>query len=993
MAKVILFNENERDFSTRGLGVLSDIVDPVITEVINGIYDMSFFYPLNGKIFNEISSGRIVFAKGPKNYQAFRIKSIEKDDSLNGINVHALHISYDLAGNFVEDTFIQNKGGDGAIKQLLEKAVLPHNFTGTSDIQGSFNLRIVRENVLTALLGNEENSFISRLGGQFERDNFRINWLKSMGEDRGVKIKYRKNLVGLRFKEDYTNIVTRIMPQGFDTLFLPEKYIDSPLINDYPNTVIRKVKFDSIKSKEINKDDKDALEHQEAIKLLRQKAREYISTVDKPKITADVDFVDLAQTVEYAKYKELETVYIGDIVTIIHGPFNLNFKKQVTSYRYDPIEDRYIFISLGEVENVISNSFNSGTIALNKVEELKRELDTSVLEKYKNIATDLINKGFGGFVKYYKDRMLIMDTDNEETATKVWQFNKNGIGYSKTGIQGPYTYAWTIDGVFNTDFIGANSITANKLASDVGQSLDLSSNASINNTVNTKIVDLKNKIAEDVKSQIRTSTEGISLEFSKKFENLNVGGVNLAKNSRYLKDTSWFGYQLTQKKIETISSSDGWNGFKKITFTDFKDTNDGDFNLACGYSLKSDGDFENDTEYVFSFLAKNYREYPITFFMNGFAKTDRVTLQGYQSKRIVLKATKGTKTFSQIAIATHKKGYYVEFAMAELMAEKGTIPTAWDLAPEEKVNKDEIISSINLSQEGVKIKAKNIELDGKTVATSLTSQKIYGAVIEGGTIQGNSKIKIGTYGYFRPNSSGFVAVAPESEYANKGIGMQLSGNDNGSPSGIFLFETNNIAESGTHEISQKELLTVWGANTMAFKYKGRWRKEGKAICTNKYMNSVISFNSVNMYAISSICYGDDGELYFDDGTDGTTHGWFVKVDKSHSDIRLKKNIKVCKEKGLDLIKKIKFKSFDWKKKAKQKQKKHTKIGIIAQELEKLDDSLVYTEPNGTKCIDDFRILNVSLKAIQELDSIVESQQKEIDDLKNQIKILLKERTL
>lgn len=155
MAKVLLFNENEKDFSTRGLGVLSDIVDPVITEIINGIYDMSFFYPLNGRLFSEISPGRIVFAKGPKNHQAFRIKSIEKDDALGGINIHALHISYDLAGNFIEDTFIQNKGGDGAIKQLLEKTSLPHNFIGTSDIQGPFSSRIVRENVLTALLGNE----------------------------------------------------------------------------------------------------------------------------------------------------------------------------------------------------------------------------------------------------------------------------------------------------------------------------------------------------------------------------------------------------------------------------------------------------------------------------------------------------------------------------------------------------------------------------------------------------------------------------------------------------------------------------------------------------------------------------------------------------------------------------------------------------------------------------------------------------------------------
>ncbi len=981
MAKVILFNENARDFSTRGLGVLSDIVDPVITEVINGIYDMSFFYPPNGRLYSEISSGRIVFAKGPKNYQAFRIKTVEKDDSLNSISVRAFHISYDLADNFIEDTFIQNKGGDGAIKQLLSKTALPHNFIGTSDIQGPFSSRIVRENVLTALLGKEENSFISRAGGQVERDNFRITWLKTMGEDRGVKIKYRKNLVGLRFKEDYTNIVTRIMPQGFDTLFLPEKYIDSPLINDYPNISIRKVKFDSIKSKQINKDDKEALEHQEALKLLRQKAKEYISTVDKPKITADVDFVDLAQTVEYAKYKELETVYIGDIVTIIHGPFNLNFKKQVTSYRYDPVEDRYIFITLGEVENVISNSFNAGTIALNKVEELKRELDTSVLEKYKNIATDLINKGFGGFVKYYKDRMLIMDTDKEETATKVWQFNKNGIGYSKTGIQGTYSYAWTIDGTFNTDFIGANSITANKLTSDVGQSLDLSSNVSVNNTVNTKIVDLKNEIAEDITSRIKTSTEGITLEVNKRFENIKIGGVNLAKNSRYLKDTSWFGYQLTQKKIETISSSDGWNGFKKLTFTNFKETNDGeDFNLACGYSLKSDTDFENDTEYVFSFLAKNYREYSITFFMNGFAKTDRVTLQGYQSKRIVLKATKGTKTFSQIAIATHKKGYYVEFAMAELMVEKGTIPTAWSLAPDEKVSKDEVISSINLSPEKIKIKAINIELDGDTVATSLTSKKIYGTTIEGATIQGNSKIKLGEHGFLQPITNGLQIDAPASSNANYGVGVQIHGKLDGNvPKGVFIYNDPDFSKVDTIADSDDILLTVNGRLDIVNRFDGGLIS-GCPIISNFYKDNPVQ----NLYRISFIGLSESGkQLYANDGTD--TGDFWINIDDTSSDKRLKENIVKTEFKSLDFIKKLNFYSFDWKENQYGYKNPHTSCGLIADELQELDSTLVYENgKDKIKHIDDFRVLNIALKALQELTEKVEKLEKDNKFLKEKL---------
>lgn len=985
MAKVILFNENERDFSTRGLGVLSDIVDPVITEVINGIYDMSFFYPLNGRLYSEISPERIVFAKGPKSQQAFRIKSIEKDDALGGINVHALHIFYDLADNFIEDTFIQNRGGDGAIKQLLEKTALPHNFIGTSNIPGPFNSRIVRENVLTALLGNEENSFISRMGGQFERDNFRINWLKSMGEDRGVKIKYRKNLVGLRFKEDYTNIVTRIMPQGFDTLFLPEKYIDSPLINDYPNTVIRKVKFDSIKSKEINKDDKDALEHKEAIKLLRQKAKEYIETVDKPKITADVDFVDLAQTVEYAKYKQLETVYIGDIVTIIHGPFNLNFKKQVTSYRYDPIEDRYIFVTLGEVENVVSNSFNSGTIALNKVEELKRELDTSVLEKYKNIATDLINKGFGGFVKYYKDRMLIMDTDNEETATKVWQFNKNGIGYSKTGIKGPYKYAWTIDGTFNTDFIGANSITANKLASDVGQSLDLSSNVSINNTVNTKIVDLKNKITEDVKSQIRTSREGISLEFNKKFENINVGGVNLAKNSRFLRESSWFGYQLTSKNVMTTTTpdkNDKWNQSKVLIFTNFKDTGDGeDFNLACGYSLKTDTDFKENKEYVFSFFAKNHGDYPITFFANGFKKTDRVTLQRKEEKKVVLKVTKGSSKFSQIAIATDQLGYsYVEVSLVNLKVEEGNIPTAWDLAPEEKVNKDEIISSINLSQEGVKIKAKNIELDGDTVATSLTSKKIYGTTIEGATIQGNSKIKLGEHGFLKPIRNGLQIDAPASHNANYGVGFQVHGKLDGNiPKGVFIYNDPDFSKTNSIDDSEDILLTVNGRLDIVNRFDGGLIS-GCPIISNFYKDNPVQ----NLYRISYVALSESGkQLYANDGTD--TGDFWINIDDTSSDKRLKENIVKTEFKSLDFIKKLNFYSFDWKENQYGYKNPRTSCGLIADELQELDSTLVYENgKDKIKHIDDFRVLNIALRAIQELTEKVEKLEKDNKFLKEKL---------
>lgn len=934
MAKVLLFNENEKDFSTRGLGVLSDIVDPVITEIINGIYDMSFFYPLNGRLFSEISPGRIVFAKGPKNHQAFRIKSIEKDDALGGINIHALHISYDLAGNFIEDTFIQNKGGDGAIKQLLEKTTLPHNFIGTSNIPGPFNSRIVRENVLTALLGNEENSFVSRMGGQFERDNFRINWLKSMGEDRGVKIKYRKNLVGLRFKEDYTNIVTRIMPQGFDTLFLPEKYIDSPLINDYPNIVIRKVKFDSIKSKQINKDDKDALEHQEALKLLKQKAKEYISTVDKPKITADVDFVDLAQTIEYAKYKQLETVYIGDIVTIIHGPFNLNFKKQVTSYRYDPIEDRYIFITLGEVENVINNSFNAGTIALNKVEELKRELDTSVLEKYKNFATDLINKGFGGFVKYYKDRMLIMDTDSEETATKVWQFNKNGIGYSKTGIQGPYSYAWTIDGTFNTDFIGANSITANKLASDVGQSLDLSSNVSINSKV------------ESLNDKINTAVQQTNNKWEVTVSKLNNLESKINKKNLYTKNETKKGNDLYFYTNENLKVD--------TTYTIVADIKTTETNKETKiYNAKN-----SDSTY------KKLKNGTMFWICEFSSETNSINLYPLGNETEVSN------------FRVYEGNYQGDF-----------------LDPDKIVQKDEVVASINASPEGVKIKGQKVDITGDLIVNALdkTSTKISGdhiysgtirgTTLEGATIQGNSKIKLGEHGFLQPITNGLQIDAPASHDANYGVGVQIHGKLDGNvPKGVFIYNDPDFSKTNTIDDSEDILLTVNGRLDIVNRFNGGLIS-GCPIISNFYKDNPVQ----NMYRISFIGLSSNGkQLYANDGTNSGGDFW-INIDDTSSDKRLKENIVKTEFKSLDFIKKLNFYSFDWKENSYGYKSPHTLCGLMADELQELDSTLVYENgKDKIKHIDDFRVLNIALKAIQELTEKVEKLEKDNKLLKEKL---------
>lgn len=522
----------------------------------------------------------------------------------------------------------------------------------------------------------------------------------------------------------------------------------------------------------------------------------------------------------------------------------------------------------------------------------------------------------------------------------------------------------------------------NDILQELNSRIEQRANA-ITQSVSSKIEDVKSEIAISTSAQIKTSTDGINLEFNKKFENLQIGAVNMALESRYTKNDLWFAHQLTRKKITTISDiNDGWNGFKQLTFTNFKDLGEGsNFNLACGYSLHKDSTFYEGKKYVVSFLAKNYREFPITFWLNGFKEANKVTLSGNDSKRIVLKATKGNSKYSQIAVSTHKFGYNVSFAVAELMVEEGTVPSQWRIAPSERVDKDNVISSINLSEEGVKIRAKNIELDGDTVAKSLTSKKIYGTVIEGATING-SKIKIGDYGFLQPARNSLQINVPDTESSRSGIGVQIHGKKKSGnvPAGMFIYRDDDFTSGGSFSASEETLLMVAGYIEGAFTFHNKYYY-GNPIMSNQWGNYPISGG---LYPIRFIGYDTEAQaVYFTDGNSGANTTWWVTPDSTSSDIRLKFNIKESNQDCLDLISKINFKSFDWKKDGFGKTKKHTNTGIIADELELLDDSLVYThnkDEEKTKYIDDFRLLAVTTKAVQELNKKVEELELKIKQL-------------
>ena len=224
-----IYEYDETDFSHNGLGVLV----PISAKITRKLNDMEYYLDLvhpfdeNGK-WKRIQEDRVIKA----NDQLFRIKHVTK--TLSNITVYAEHIFFDLQNNFIEDTNIVEKNGRLAINQILTNTSYPHSFIGTSNITTISSSRMVRKNVVSALIGSDENSFINRWGGEIDMDWLSFNIDDRIGQDRGYKIAYGKNLTGLNAKFDMTNVVTRIRPVGFDGIELSgNKYVDSPLINNY----------------------------------------------------------------------------------------------------------------------------------------------------------------------------------------------------------------------------------------------------------------------------------------------------------------------------------------------------------------------------------------------------------------------------------------------------------------------------------------------------------------------------------------------------------------------------------------------------------------------------------------------------------------------------------------------------------------------------------------------------------------------------------------
>ena len=421
---------------------LDDCLECLVTEEENGVFELELTYSIASNNFSDIQNNRVVKAKASDELgeQLFRIYYVSNE--INGkIYVKAQHITYDLMDNFVEGVTCTKSTCEQSFQTMLSKCVYEHNFKGYSDIEHTATYNLNRVNPLEAILGTK-GSLLDTYGNgaKLKRDNYNIYLNKSRGSNNGVTIAYSKNITGYKREIDETGVITCIYPfakvqkelgEGDntttieETIVLPERFVNSKYINNYPHAKILAVDYSEREVKDIES--------------LRTQANKYFQETSKdiPNVNYKVEFVYLHQTTEYEdnNLKELELVGMGDTVTVIDERIGMNVEANVIKTVFNVLTDRYESIELGRfkgsINDIIGDLETNVDNALNQVNNMYTNfevLDDKIVSEVSRLEGDV------------------------KASTSLWQQEADNITSTVTDLDGKYTQLkQTVDGF---DFTG-----------------------------------------------------------------------------------------------------------------------------------------------------------------------------------------------------------------------------------------------------------------------------------------------------------------------------------------------------------------------------------------------------------------------------------------------------------------------------------------------------------------------------------------------------------
>lgn len=453
----VLYSENEKEFKTQGLGCLTDAISCKVTEERNGSFELEMQYPIDGIHYSDIAYSRIITAvpadgEDPQPFEIYRITR-----PLNGkVTVYAQHISYRLSYTVTLPSTKSDNAAD-ALKSIKDNAVTDCPFTFETDVvkAGSFINSKVQS--IRALLGGQTGSILDCFGGEYKWDKWNVKLCDTRGSTLPISLEYGKNLTDLQQEENIESTYTAVICTWTSSDADNPTHVNGDIV--YTDNW---KSFPYVRTLVVDKS--SDYENQPTKEDLTGDAEKYISAngVGIPKVSIKVSFINLADTEEYKHILPLQHINLCDTIRVRFPKLGVNASAKVIKTVYDVLGEKYTSLEVGDART----SLVSTTAAVSQeIEDTGKTLDAKFRSELKK-QTDLITGGKGGYVVIrrdeetgYPDEILIMDQPDKLTAKNVIRMNKNGIGFSQNGYNGPFNSAWTIDSKFNADFIGTGILS------------------------------------------------------------------------------------------------------------------------------------------------------------------------------------------------------------------------------------------------------------------------------------------------------------------------------------------------------------------------------------------------------------------------------------------------------------------------------------------------------------------------------------------------------
>lgn len=318
--------------------------------------------------------------------QLFRIDDVEKTDT--EVKAKAYPIFFDSADElFVYSKTLAFVNGQTALNQLMSGS----KYSGESNISRTSSAEFINRNLMDCLNGDSDPAFIRYWGGDVLYDNYKVIINERAGSNKGVQIRYRKNMESIRSKVDMSNVVTRLVPIAYNGRRITGNYVDSPNVGKYAKVYTRLVEFPNVK---LSADIEEGTEPEEGVTVCATQSalnttltnlcnELFAEGIDKPAVTLDVDMVDLSQTEEYKEFKDLEKVSLGDTVEVYHKDLDIDTEERCIELTWDCITNSAKKVVLGDYE--YDYFIDGNRELLNKMREQAQAAVDAWKEKFQEI--------------------------------------------------------------------------------------------------------------------------------------------------------------------------------------------------------------------------------------------------------------------------------------------------------------------------------------------------------------------------------------------------------------------------------------------------------------------------------------------------------------------------------------------------------------------------------------------------------------------------------